>query len=461
MLALEEILLPAGDGQSATPIRLLKADDLDAQPAPARAWAKASGYEAAPGDVLLVPGEDGALASVLVGAPDDDTPSLATGALSRRLPAGLYRFADMAGADGALAALGWLLEAYDFARYRKEKPAPARLICPGGVKRADVLEQARAMWLARDLVNTPVEDLGPAELAAAATGLAADFGAQVDITTGEALAQGYPLIHAVGRAATKARAPRLIDLTWGAPDAPKLTLVGKGVCFDTGGLDIKPASGIILMKKDMGGAAAVLALARMVMAGGLDVRLRVLVPAVENVISSAAYRPSDVIRSRAGISVEVGNTDAEGRLVLADALAAADEEAPDMLIDMATLTGAARVALGPQIAALFTPDDDLAAALGDAARLQDDPLWRLPLWRPYMEEMKSSLADTSNVGSSGHGGAIIAALFLSRFVKRAAHWAHIDQSGWNFTARPARPKGGEALAVRALFAHLKERFGKE
>ncbi len=460
MLAPEEILLPAADSHAATPIRFVRPDDLNTLPAPARAWARASGHEAAPGDVLLVPGEDGALASVLVGAPEDDAPSLATGALSRRLPAGLYRFEKTQGADETLLALGWLLEAYDFARYRKEKPAPARLICPEGASREDVLNQARAMWLARDLVNTPVEDMGPAELAGAAATLAADFGARVDITTGEALARGYPLVHAVGRAATEARAPRMIDLTWGAPDAPKLTLVGKGVCFDTGGLDIKPASGMILMKKDMGGAAAVLALARMVMAAGLQVRLRVLVPAVENVISAAAYRPSDIIRSRAGITVEVGNTDAEGRLVLADALAAADEEAPDMLIDMATLTGAARVALGPQIAALFTPADDLAAALGEAARLQDDPLWRLPLWRPYMEEMKSPLADTSNVGSSGYGGAIIAALFLSRFTTRAVQWAHIDQSGWNFAARPARPKGGEALAVRALFAHVKARFGK-
>jgi len=455
----QEILLPADADRNATPIRLVHPGALEALPAHARAWARTSGYEARAGEVLLVPGEDGALASVLAGAPEDDAPSLATGALSRKLPAGLYRFADMGGADAALAALGWLLEAYDFARYREEKPAPARLICPRGVKRNDVLGQARAMWLARDLINTPVEDLGPAELAGSVEELAADFGARVNITTGKALAKDYPLVHAVGRAATEARAPRLIDLTWGAPDAPKLTLVGKGVCFDTGGLDIKPASGMLLMKKDMGGAAAVLALARMVMGAGLDVRLRVLIPAVENVISAAAFRPSDIIRSRAGITVEVGNTDAEGRLVLADALAAGDEEAPDMLIDMATLTGAARVALGAQIAALFTADDDLAKALAQAAQAQDDPMWRLPLWRPYMEEMRSPVADTSNMGTSGHGGAIIAALFLSRFVKNAPLWAHIDQSGWNFSARPGRPKGGEALAVRALFAHLKARFG--
>ena len=453
-------ILPAG-GRSAVPIRMIREGEdfaarLDARQ---KAWAEANGFAGKAGGILVIPSKDGKPQLVLAGMGRDDAPSLAHGGLARKLPKGLYALEDNPdNPDADLFALGWLLSAYDFARYREEKPEPARLVCPKGARRDDVLNQAGAIWMARDLINTPVEDLGPAELAGQAAELAKSSGGRIKVVMGEELARQYPLVHAVGRGASDARQPRMIDLTWGDEDKPKLTLVGKGVCFDTGGLDLKPASGMILMKKDMGGAAAVLALARMVMTAALPVRLRVLVPAVENSVSGRSYRPSDIIRSRKGLSVEVGNTDAEGRLVLADALAAADEEAPDLLIDMATLTGAARVALGAEIAALFTRHDDLAAALARHAAKSDDPLWRLPLWEPYMAELDSPVADTGNIGNSGFGGAIIAALFLSRFVNPGTRWAHADQSGWNFRDRPGRPKGGEALAVRAIFAHLKETF---
>ncbi len=462
-----EEILPAAPapGETPIPLRLIPSgragSALSALSERERAWAAACGFTGRPGQTLLTPAGDGKAARALAGVDDGDAPSLERGGLARRLPEGLYMLEEPAeaGADPGLFALGWLLSAYDFSRYRKEKRPPARLLCPPGADREDTLNQAAAIRMARDLINTPAEDLGPAQLAEAAGELAEQFGATARIVTGEALAREYPLAHAVGRGAAADRAPRVIDMRWGEETAPRVSLVGKGVCFDTGGLDIKPPSGMLLMKKDMGGAAAVLALARMIMAAGLPVRLRVIAPAVDNAVSGGSIRPSDVLRSRKGLSVEVGNTDAEGRLILADALSAADEERPELLIDMATLTGAARAALGAEIAALFTRHDDLAAALTAEAAALDDPLWRLPLWEPYMEGLKTPVADTSNIADHAFAGAIIAALFLSRFVNRETNWAHLDQSGWNFRDRPARPKGGEALAVRAVFGYLKKRFG--
>ena len=314
--------------------------------------------------------------------------------------------------------------------------------------------------LARDLINTAANDMGPAELAAAAGDLAKRHGASVSEFAGKELAAGFPLIDAVGAAATPARAPRLIDLVWGDRGAPRVTVIGKGVCFDTGGLDIKASANMLLMKKDMGGAANALGLASMVMAAGLPVRLRVLIPAVENAISGAAFRPGDVLNSRKGLSVEIGNTDAEGRLVLADALTLAGEENPDLLIDLATLTGAARVALGPEIVPFYTGDDALAGDLSAAGARTADPLWRMPLWAPYGALLDSKIADINNAGSAPYAGSITAALFLSRFVPRELRWLHCDIFGWNPSARPGRPEGGEAQAIRALFSLIADRYGK-
>ncbi|MGH6907828.1 MAG: leucyl aminopeptidase family protein, partial [Aestuariivirga sp.] len=357
-----------------------------------------------------------------------------------------------------LAALGWCLEAYSFEMYGKIADKPARLICPAGVDRDEVLMAAGAVWRTRDLVNTPASDMGPDELEAAARALAGTFEAKIKVTEGKALERGFPLIHHVGKASP--RAPRLIDIAWGATGAPKVTLVGKGVCFDTGGLDIKPASNMLLMKKDMGGAATVLGLARMIMAAKLPVRLRVLIPAVDNAISGNALRPGDVLRSRNGITVEIGNTDAEGRLVLGDALALADEEKPDLMIDMATLTGAARVALGPDIPAFFTDDDAAADAIAGHARMENDPLWRMLLWKPYTRLVTSSIADINNSGESGFAGLITAALFLQRFVEQAKTHVHFDIYAWTPQARPGRPAGAEAQGQRALFAMIRERYAK-
>ena len=326
---------------------------------------------------------------------------------------------------------------------------------PDGVDGEELSRAAEAVTLCRDLINTPSNDLGPAELEDAVRKLAAQHGAAINVINGEALEKGFPLIHAVGMGSK--RSPRLIDLTWGKESAPKITLVGKGVCFDTGGLDIKPASGMLNMKKDMGGAATALALAHMIMAGGLKVRLRVLVPAVENSISGISFRPRDVYVSRKGLSVEIGNTDAEGRLILADALALADEEKPALIADFATLTGAARVAMGPELAPFFTDDDALAGDLMAAGTREYDPLWRMPLWRPYDSMLDSKVADFNNVGSGPHGGAITAALFLRRFVE-AKSWLHLDIFAWTASAKPGRPEGGELQSARAIYAMLKERY---
>jgi leucyl aminopeptidase len=377
-----------------------------------------------------------------------------------RLPAGAWRIETPLAAQAATAAaLGWAYGSYRFERYRsKPRPAPAAtLVPPQLADMAYVRRIAAALGMARDLINTPAADLTPERLAAEAMALAEHNGAQGRVILGDALREGFPAIHAVGQAA--ASAPRLIDFQWGDPAAPKVTLVGKGVCFDSGGLDIKPAAGMLLMKKDMGGAACALALARAVMESALPVRLRVLVPAVENAISGNAYRPGDVLRTRKGISVEVGNTDAEGRLVLADALAAADAERPDLLVDFATLTGAARVALGPELPALFGSREETVAATLRHGRRLADPLWPMPLWNGYDDEIASKIADVNNVSGSTFAGAIIGGLFLRRFVTETADWLHLDLYGWNPKDRPGRPVGAEPQTIRALHALLVERYG--
>jgi leucyl aminopeptidase len=424
-----------------------------------RAWLEGSDFEAKPGRSTLIPGADGAPEAALVILGEPMAP-WDVAALQARLPAGSWRL-EPAG-DGAFdqgaAALGFALASYRFDRYRKSEAGGARLTlidCPD-VRRAAIV--AEAIFLARDLINTPALDLGPAELAQAVQGVAARFDADCRTLVGEdLLREGYPAIHAVGQASP--RAPRMLDLRWGEESAPRVTLVGKGVCFDTGGLDIKPSQGMALMKKDMGGAAITLALAQAIMALRLPVRLRLLIGAVENSVSGSSYRPGDVLRTRKGLAVEVGNTDAEGRLVLCDLLADADGERPDAMIDCATLTGAARVALGPDLPALFTPADDFADMLLAAGQDAFDPLWRLPLFAPYREMIDSPIADINNAGSGGHAGAITAALFLKDFVSETRCWAHLDLFAWNPKDRPGRPKGGEATALRALLLAIERKFG--
>ena len=376
--------------------------------------------------------------------------------LVETLPAGTYR------APGAEAsALGWLLGQYRFDRYRSGEDNAARILVTKDVATIDeTVRIAAATALVRDLVNTGASDLGPAELESEAEALAAHHGGTVTVTRGDALAQGYPMIHVVGQAASRERAPRLIELEWGDPAHPRIAIVGKGVCFDSGGLDIKPSSGMRLMKKDMGGAAHALALADLVMAARLKVRLHLLIPAVENAIAGNAFRPGDVLRTRLGLTVENTNTDAEGRLILGDALAKAAEHAPALILDYATLTGAARVALGPDLPPLFTDDEALAADLLAAGIAQDDQLWRLPMWDGYDEMLKSDVADLVNAPDSGFAGAITAALFLRRFVPAGTSWAHMDVFAWRPTAKPGRPKGGDAYALRASFALLKARYAR-
>jgi leucyl aminopeptidase len=380
--------------------------------------------------------------------------------LAEVLPPGTYRRADGEGKVGK-AMFGWLSGQYRFDRYRSD-PAPdePRVLLTKEVKAIEgALAEAAAVALVRDLVNTPAEDMGPAQLEHEAHRIARAHQAEFRVTAGDALERGFPMVHGVGRAAARSHAPRMIELHWGDPKHPRIALVGKGVCFDSGGLDIKPSSGMLLMKKDMGGAAHALALAGLVMQAGLKVRLHVLVPAVENAISGNAFRPGDVLRSRAGITVEIGNTDAEGRLVLGDALTRAGEEKPELVIDFATLTGAARVALGPDLPALFTRRDDTADALLAAGRSADDPCWRLPLHEGYREYLKSDIADINNSAANGFAGASVAALFLDRFAPEGADWAHFDTFAWRPAAKPGRPKGGDALGLRAAWGLLKGRYG--
>lgn len=424
------------------------------------AWIAASGFKSEPGSVLLIPGSgkaEGTVQSGLVGIADDND-IWAWAAAAGTLPDGRYTLTkDVKDGIASRAALGWALGNYAFDRYKKSGRKATKLVLTKAMRDAGADEAASSIYLVRDLINTPASDMGPGELATAAQALAREFKGRCKVTVGDDLLRdNYPMIHAVGRASS--RAPRLIDLTWGKARDPRVTLVGKGVCFDTGGLDLKPAGSMLMMKKDMGGAAHALGLARMIMAARLPVRLRVLVPAVENSVSGDAFRPLDILPSRGGKTVEIGNTDAEGRLVLADALTEALSDKPEMLLDFATLTGAARVALGPDLPAMFCNDDALADAMYKTGLKEDDPVWRLPLWQPYRKLIDSPVADMNNVGSIPQGGAITAALFLHEFVGDSVPWAHFDIFGWNNGMNPGRKKGAEAMVIRTAFAVIAKKF---
>ena len=456
----------AAPGTPSRPLHLLAPDSLEtwlaAQPESLARWVSGTRFSAGAGETLLLPGADGAPVAAAFGLGPSSRRArgrfgLAAAALA--LPQGAWHLVpDPAAAPDAEAlaeaALGWLLAGYGFARYAGKLPQTADLVAPAGIDAARIEAIAAAEFLTRDLINTPANDMGPAELEDAARDLAQRFGASVEVTTGEALlSRNFPLVHAVGRASP--RAPRLIDLRAG-DRGPRLTLVGKGVCFDTGGLDIKPSGSMGLMKKDMGGAATVLGLAQMILTLGLPVRLRVVIPAVENAVDGSAFRPQDILTSRKGLTVEINNTDAEGRLVLADALALADEEAPDLMVSMATLTGAARVAVGPDIAPFFTRDAGVAAALAAAGDRVRDPLWQLPLHPGYEVLIEPGIADLDNAPKGGFAGAITAALFLHRFVTAAPRYVHFDIFGWQPAAAPGRPVGGVGQAARALLDALPE-----
>ncbi|HEX3651569.1 MAG TPA: leucyl aminopeptidase family protein [Rhizomicrobium sp.] len=420
-------------------------------------WVSAANFTAKQYDTLLVPGAKG-IASGILGLGTGGDP-LALAAFSETLPPGVYALGDVpAEIGGARGALAWVLGTYQFDRYRKKQTRQwPKLVLPSGMEGEEITRIAEAVFLARDLVNTPSNDMGPEELASAAREVARKHGAKFSQIVGEELiAKKYPLIHAVGRGSV--RAPRLIDFSWGDANAPKVTLVGKGVVFDSGGLDLKPSSAMLTMKKDMGGAAVVLAVARMVMDAKLKLRLRVLIPAVENSLSGSAYRPGDVLKSRKGLTIEIGNTDAEGRLVLADSLTEADSEVPELLIDVATLTGAARAATGMELPPFFTDDEMLAADLMRCATEVHDPLWRLPLWRGYESAIASPIADLNNSPDYNLAGATTAALFLNRFVTRAKSWVHFDIPAWVDRPKPGRRKGAEANGARAIYALLKQRY---
>jgi leucyl aminopeptidase len=423
-------------------------------------WALAHGFCADAGQTLTFSDADGRVALAVVGLQSHDDP-WAIAVAAQNLPGGHYHFDPEPTIDeGHQMALGWALANYRFDRYKTEPtPKPERiLLLPADTDLNEIVPIIRAIWLVRDMVNMPAEDLGPAELTAAARQIVNQVGGQCrEIVGDDLLAENYPAIHAVGRAST--RAPRLIDWQWGDPDHPRITLVGKGVCFDTGGLDIKPSSGMLNMKKDMGGAAHALALGWLIATRGLPVRLRVLVPAVDNAIAGNAFRPRDVLKTRKGLTIEVGNTDAEGRLVLADALAEADRESPDILLDFATLTGAARVALGPALPAFFCQDDDLAISLLAQADAVSDPFWRMPLWQEYGKNLSSQVADIGSVSHDGFAGSIMAALFLQKFVSSHTAWGHFDLFAWNPTTKPGRPEGGEAQTLRACYAALVMLYG--
>ncbi len=449
----------------ALPLHVVSPDTLDAwldtRPGPTAGWVRHAGFAAAPGATLLLPDAEGRPAGALIGRGSEAQRARSrfdVGAAVATLPEGVWSLEDgLAAEDAAEAGLGYLLACYRFTRYREGPPAAARLVAPAGVDPERLETIAAGEWLTRDLINTPASDMGPAELEAAARDLAEETGAAISVTTGEALLDAnLPMIHAVGRASP--RAPRLIDMRWGS-EGPALTLVGKGVCFDTGGLNLKPGASMGLMKKDMGGAATVLGLAATIMRLALPVRLRVLIPAVENAVSGAAMRPGDILTSRKGLTVEINNTDAEGRLVLADALALADEAPADLTVSMATLTGAARVAVGPDIAPFFTDDAPLAAALASAGERVRDPVWRLPFHPGYEPMIEPQVADLDNAPKGGMAGAITAALFLRRFVSESPRYAHFDVYGWQPSPAPGRPKGGAGQGARALLEALPEVLG--
>ncbi|MCV2872389.1 leucyl aminopeptidase family protein [Defluviimonas sp. WL0050] len=450
----------ADPDQPSRPVHIVAQSDAEAflaarSPAE-RAWLTAAGFAGKLGQFCLLPGPDGSPAAAILGWGSPvarQRGRFHAAKVVADLPDGNWHL------EGPLdrneleeAALGWLLATYRFDRYKSAKAPSARLKAPDGIDTARILAIAEGEALTRDLINTPAADMGPGELENAFLALAERFGAQTRVVRGDdLLAEGFPMIHTVGRASS--RAPRLLDLRWGS-EGPTLTLVGKGVCFDTGGLDIKPASSMGLMKKDMGGAATVMGLARMIMALGLKLRLRVLVPAVENAVGGNAFRPQDILTSRKGLTVEVNNTDAEGRLVLADALALADEEKPDLIISMATLTGAARVAVGPDLAPFYCDDNAVAAALAAGGSAVADPLWRMPFWEPYETMIEPGIADLDNAPSGGMAGSITAALFLRRFVTETPRYVHFDIYGWQPKSEPARPKGGVGQGARAILAAL-------
>lgn len=457
---LEDLLLEPG--APSIPIELVTSgDDLAGLGERAARWIEARGWKPSQGAVLLVPDEAGGIEKVLFGTGGSDwaeTAPMLTGALPGALPAGDYRFAS-APPNPDLAVLGFLKGCYRFTHYKSASNEDVkRLVLPEGADRAHILALAEGVYLGRNLINTPANDLGPAELEAVARDLANTFGAAIKVTEGSTLlSDNFPMIHTVGRASN--RPPRLIDLHWGSETAPKVTIVGKGICFDTGGLNLKPGNAMSLMKKDMGGAAAALAFAVMVMRTKLPVRLRLLIPAADNSVAGNAFRPGDVLPSRNGMTVEIGNTDAEGRLVLADALSLADEEAPDYLVTFATLTGAARVALGPDLPPFYATDDVFADGMLKAAHTVGDPVWRMPFWAPYDKLLKSPIADVNHISDGPFAGSVTAALFLKRFVKDAKRYAHLDIYGWVPREQPGRPRGGEPHAARALYEYLRGTLG--
>ncbi len=454
----------ATDDTEARDLVLVSKADVDAWreglSANDRAWTEANGFNGAAGKLLVFPGEDGVVSWAVGGLGDDKTRKrqrFTATTIRAKLPEGVWRLATgPTGDDLTETALGWLLAGYVFDRYAEAKPPNAKLLAPEGIDAAAIERIARGEALTRDLINTPAADMGPTALSAAAMALADEFSASCEVIEGKHIEDDFPMIHAVGRAA--ADAPRLIDMRWG-DSGPKLTLVGKGVCFDTGGLNLKPGASMGLMKKDMGGAANVLGLARMLMSGDTPVRLRVLIPAVENSVSAGAFRPGDILTSRKGLTVEINNTDAEGRLVLADALALADEDTPDLIISMATLTGAARVAVGPDLAPFYTDHDSDAAALSAAADKVRDPVWRLPFWDPYEAMIEPGIADLDNAPKGGFAGSITAALFLRRFVTDTSRYMHFDVYGWTPSSQPGRPKGGAGQGIRALYEALPGMLG--
>jgi leucyl aminopeptidase len=454
-------LLQPDRGQPAVPLHLTDKGGFEAwlkqQPERIRLAANAQGFKGEGFQLAILSGERDEWSAVLGARDQGKLGQWCLAKAAEALPEGTYRLAS--GSPGP-AALGWLLGQYRFDRFKQQsRPAGPRVLLtddPARIEEAVRLAEATA--LVRDLVNLPAGDLGPAELQDAAEAVAKSGGVKLSVTSGGRLAEEYPMIHAVGAAATKERGPRLIEFEWGNRDHPKIAVIGKGVCFDTGGLDIKPSAGMRLMKKDMGGAAHALALAQLIMANRLPVRLHLLVPAVENAVSAAAARPGDVLRSRNGLTVEIGNTDAEGRLILGDALTRAAELEPELILDFATLTGAARVALGPDLPALFANDDALAADLLAAGEAVADPIWRMPLWQPYEELFASEIADIANAGETPFAGAVTAALFLQKFVPAGTPWAHLDTFAWRAAPRPGRPKGGEALGLRAAWEALRRRY---
>jgi leucyl aminopeptidase len=461
---MHETLIDAAD--KAIPVLALFEEDVEARLTDPRdlAMARAQRFKGQAGALVLVAGADGALQRVWFGLGKAARPdAMALRGLAARLPDGDYRLeVSRDGVALELLALGWALGTYLFDRYKPQKDRQRpRLVCPEGVDMAGVLRIAANCALARQMVDTPSSDMGPLQIETIAREIAEEHAADIAVTQGEALAEDYPAVHAVGRAADPARAPRIIEITWNGDraDLPLVCLVGKGVVFDSGGLDIKPAAGMRNMKKDMGGSAHALALGRLVMQAGLPVRLKVLVPAVENAISGDAFRPGDVLKSRKGLSIEIGNTDAEGRLILADALARAGEHAPDLTIDFATLTGAARVALGPELPPFYTDDEALAAAIQSASAAVADPVWRMPLWRGYREAVEAEIADLRNDSADwAQAGSVTAALFLQRFAPESGSWVHFDIFAWNPRGRPGWPAGGEAQAMRAVFEMLKGRY---